>query len=291
MGCFPKLGFSQETLEVKVIQAQMSQGTQPCYVVEIPEMTLKEVQQNWIKKIQEGMKTKVATAGDELVLSNVVKTEISSDTISLYTLFIEKENRVVMHLFLQRDSVFFSPNEDKTNLASEKTDSGIKKYIRDFAVTQYKLGVSADLGAEQKILEELQKDLEDLEKDNENLEKDISSLENDIDETERSISELEKEIELKNQEILDHTVSMQTVRGELETKAAEDKKKDLDKEKKKLEKDRTQAKDDISEMKARIEKNEKTIEENLGLIEEKKLEISTQEEDVEKAQVLLDGIK
>jgi len=285
------LAFSQETIEVKVEKATMSQGIQTAYIVRIPLAILKDVQGNWVKRLQENIKTKVINVNDEYLLSNVVIGEITLDTLSIYSLFIEKEDGVVLNVFIRIDSVFFSPKEDKTQLAAEKIDNGIKNYIRRFAVDQYRIFSEKDLEAEQKILKGLQDEYDKLGKDNEKLKKDISSLENNIEKTEREIATLDQEIELKNKESLTHKTGMQALVLEDEKKAALSRDKEIEKEKNKLEKDRTGLKNDISDMKSDIDKNEKTIDDNIKLQEEKQKEIDFQKEEVEKAQVRLDGIK
>lgn len=285
------IAFSQESIEVKVEKATMSQGVQTAFIVNIPMAVIKDVQNNWIKRLQENIKTKVVNVNDELVLSKVVIGEITSDTISVYSMFIQKEEGVVMNVFVKLDSLFFAPADDKSSLADEKIDNGIKNYVRKFAVDQYRLFAEKDLEAEQKIQEGLQDEYDKLGKTNEKLTKDISSLENNIEKTEREIVDLEKEIELKNQEVLAHKTSMQTLVLEDEKKAAAAKDKDLEKEKSKLEKERTGLKDDISDMKSDIENNEKEIEKNTKLQEEKQQEIDLQKEEVAKAQARLDGIK
>jgi len=225
------IAFSQESIEVKVEKATMSQGVQTAFIVNIPMAVIKDVQNNWIKRLQENIKTKVVNVNDELVLSKVVIGEITSDTISVYSMFIQKEEGVVMNVFVKLDSLFFAPADDKSSLADEKIDNGIKNYVRKFAVDQYRLFAEKDLEAEQKIQEGLQDEYDKLGKTNEKLTKDISSLENNIEKTEREIVDLEKEIELKNQEVLAHKTSMQTLVLEDEKKAAAAKDKDLEKEK------------------------------------------------------------
>jgi predicted nucleic acid-binding Zn-ribbon protein len=283
--------FSQETIEVKVEEAVMSKGMQPGYVVNIPMAVLKDVQDDLIKRLQENNKTKVIDNKGELSMPNVVISEITKDTISIYTLLIEKEGGVVMNVFVEIENVFFSPSEDKTQLSAEKTDSGIKNYIRRFAVEQYRLFAEKDLEAEQKILEDLENEYEKLGKEIENLNKDIASLENNIEKTERNITSLDQEIELKSQEILTHKTSMQSLSSEIEKKAAQDKDKELVKEKNKLEKERLNSRNDISDMKADIEKNKKSIIDNEKLMEEKTEEINLQKGVVANAQKLLEGIK
>jgi len=283
--------FAQETIEVKCEKAVMSQGMQNAYSVNIPMGILKDVQTGWIKKLQENNKVKPVKINDEFVMPGILVSAITADTISIYSLFVEKENSVVMHVFMQIDSVFFSPNEDKTQLAAEKIDNGIKKYIRDFAVAQYRLFAQEDLEAEENILKNLENEHEKLGKQIEGFKKDISSLENGIEKTEREIASLDKEIELKNQQVLDHKTSMLSLSTDIEKDAAKDKEKDLEKEKNKLEKERMGKKNDISDMKSDIGKNEKNISENEKLMDEKLEEINKQKEEVSKAQALLTGIK
>ncbi len=283
--------FAQETIEVKCEKAVMSQGMQNAYSVNIPMGILKDVQTGWIKKLQENNKAKAVKINDEFVMPDILVSAVTADTISVYTLFIEKETSVTMHVFVQIDSVFFSPSEDKTHLASEKIDNGIKKYIRDFAVAQYRLSAQEDLEAEQKLQKDLEDEYEKLGKQIEGFKKDISSLENEIEKTEREIVTLDKEIELKNQQVLDHKTSMLSLSTDIEKDAAKDKEKELDKEKNKLEKERMGKKNDISDMKSDIEKNNKNISENEKLMQEKMEEINMQKEEVAKAQALMEGIK
>lgn len=282
---------SQELIEVKNTQAQMSKGMQTCYTVVIPQADLKTVQQNWLKMLQEDNKVKVQEAGQELILAGVVKPEFTFDTINIYSFLIQKDSVISLFAFIEIDSVFFAPKEDKTDLASDKIDNSIKNYLRSFAVDQYRLAVTNKLKEEQKILESLEDDLKKLEKEEENLGKDNATRENDIEEKEREVTDTDKDIEIKRQEILTHNASMLTVTGEVEKKAAKEKQKDLEKEKNQLEKDRSKAKDDISSYKSDIEKNNKAIEDGNKAQEEKIAEIEAQKLVVEQVQVKLDGIK
>jgi chromosome segregation ATPase len=288
---FPFSLSAQETIEVKNSTAQMSKGSQPVYSAEIPLASLKDVQAAWTRRLQENIKTKVTDNKGELTLANVVKTEITQDTISLYTILIEKEDRILMNVFLESDSVFFSPNNDKTALAAEKVDNSLRNYIRKFAVEQYRQAATLKLESEQDLLKTRQDELEKLVKEEENLKKENSSLENEIEKTEREITSLDQEIELKNQELNSHKTSMLSIVLEEEKKAAADKDKDLEKEKKKLEKERQGLRDDISGMKSEISGNNDEIEESEKAQEAKKDEITAQTTVVSEAQAYLNGIK
>jgi predicted nucleic acid-binding Zn-ribbon protein len=284
--------FSQEEIMVKNILAVMSKGTQNCYLVEIPQGDLDIIQMNWKKKLQEGGKLKVKEVNNELVFAGAVKTELTYDTVNIYTILIPKEDaRIVMNVFVEINDVFFSPKDDKTDLASDKIDNNIRNYLRSFAVDQYKLAVGHELQGHQEVLETLQNDLKKLIKDEENMTKENSSLENDIDKTEREISNIDKNIDLKNQEIISHSASVETLVMESDKKAAQAKQKDLEKEKNQLEKSRSKSKDDISSYKSKIKKNEKAIEDGKTLQEQKTTEINKQTEVVAQVQARLDGIK
>lgn len=282
---------SQEVIGVKNTQAQMSKGSQPCYVIEIPQADLKTVQQNWREKLQEGTIINVMEVNGELVLANCVKSEFTIDTINIYSLLIQKENKISMNVFVEIDTIFFAPKGDKADLASDKIDNNIKYYLHSFAVDQYKLAVADELEGQQKILKTKQNDLEKLEKDELNLKKDNSSLENDIDDSERKIIEIEKNIDMKFQEITTHNDYMKTVVLEADKIAAGDKQKQLEKEKKQMEKDWSRAKDDISSFKSKIEKNNKDIEHSKNLQQDKIAEITAQNEVITQVQTKLEGIK
>jgi chromosome segregation ATPase len=282
---------SQDILEVKNLQAQMSKGMQNCYSVEIPGAVLKTVQQNWVKKLQENIKVKVAENGLELVLARVVKTEIINDTISIYSLLIQKDTMVNIDIFVEIGSVFFSPKDDKTDLATDKIDNNIKNYLRSFAVEQYTIVVSNELEDQEKVLKTLENDLEKLEKTQENLEKDNSSLENDIEEKEREVKEIDGNIDSKNQELMKHNASMLAIVTETDKDAAKEKQKILEKEKKDLEKSRSKARDDISSYKSKIEKNNKAIEDCKNEQEVKAQEIEVQNQLVTTVKTKLNGIK
>jgi hypothetical protein len=282
---------SQVVIEVKTTKAQMSKGNQPCYVVQIPQAELKTVQQNWIKKLQEGNKSKVKELNQELVFIGAAKPELIADSINIYSILIQADSAIALNVFVEIDSAFFGPSEDKTLLANDKIDNDIKKYVRDFAVAQYRLAVEDELELEQKNLKTLENDLEKLEKEEDNLKKDNSSLENDIEDSEREINEIGRNITLKDQEIQTHNTSILSLSTDVEKKAAQEKQKQLEKEKKGLEKDQGKARDNISSCKSKIEKNEKAIKDSEEQQNLKKDEIASQTNVVDQVQVKLNGIK
>lgn len=282
---------AQENIEVSINPAQMSKGTQPCYSVTIPQAELKSVQQGWIKKLQENNKAKVKESGQELIFAGGLKAEIAPDSVNIYTLLVPTDSSVTLNLFIEIDSVFFSPKEDKTDLASDKTDNNIRVYVRSFAVDQYRLAVENELENEQKTLKTMQNDLEKLQKDEKNLKNDNVSLESEIESTEREITEIDQNILLKNQEIFEHNASTGKLALEADKKAALDKQKDLEKEKNQLEKSKAKAKEKVSDDKSEIKKNEKAITESEEQQALKQEEITKQNEVILKVQTKLNGIK
>lgn len=283
--------FAQEPIEIKNIQAQMSKGTQPCYVVNIPHAEIKSCQQDWIKKLQENNKIKIKEKNLELVMEGAMKSELTTDSVNIYSLMVPKDSLILLYLFLEIDSVFFSPKDDKTDLVSDKIDNSIKNYMRSFAVDQYKLVVNDELQDQQKMLKTLQNDLEKLEKNEKNMKKDSASFENDIEQKESDILELDANIEFISEELLNHNASMLTLSTDIEKDAAKDRKKELEKMKKDEEKSRSKAKNDIISYRSKIDKYTKDILEGKVKQEKKKQEISDQIAIVNSIQTKLDGIK
>jgi hypothetical protein len=285
------LSYAQDTIRVTNSDAQMSRGMQSCYLVEIPQADLKSVEVGWIKKLQENIKVKVEETGPELILHHAVKSEISSDTLSIYSLIIQHENHISIHAFLEFDSVFFTPKKDETDLASMKLNQNIINYLRSFAVEQYREAVADELKEEEKILKSLENDLKKLEKDEENMIKDNASLENDIEEKERDVAELEQMIETTNNELTKHNVSMLSLEDDEAKDAAKDKQKELEKMKKDYEKSWSKAKDNISSYEAKIERNNQDIEESEEQQEAKRAEIEAQQGVIMQVQEKLDGMR
>jgi len=283
--------FAQEPIEVKNIRAQMSKGTQPCYVVNIPHAEIKSCQKDWIKKLRENNKIKIKEINLELVMEGALKSELTTDSVNIYSLMVPKDSLISLYLFLEIDSVFFSPKEDKTDLVSDKIDNSIKNYMRSFAVDQYNLVVSDELEDQQKMLKTLQNDLEKLVKDEENMKKDSASLENDIEQKERDIKELDANIEFISQELLKHNASMLTLSTDIEKDVAKDRKKELEKMKKDEEKSRSKTQNDIISYRSKIEKHAKDILKGEEMQEKKKQEISDQNTIINSVQTKLDGMK
>ncbi|HNQ83729.1 MAG TPA: hypothetical protein PKM34_08805 [Bacteroidales bacterium] len=282
---------SQENIIVQIGESSMSKGLQTCYSVRIPQAEIKAVQQGWIKHLQEDNKAKVKEIGHELHFSGGLKTEIFPDTISLYSLLIATDSAINLNVFLEIDSVFFTPNSDKTDLASDKIDNSLRNYIRNFAVDQYRIAVEDELKAAEKVLKDLQNDLEKLQKDEKNLLNDNVKMENEIESTELELTQFDNSLAIKNQEIIDHNARMQNIALETEKEAAKAKQKELEKEKNQLEKSRGKAKELISDNKSQIEKNKKAIKQSQEDQDLKQQDITKQNNLIMVVQNKLKGIK
>jgi len=282
---------AQDTINVVQNHAQMSKGMQSCYSVDIMRGDIKNVEVNWVKKLQENIKVKVQETGPEFILNKVVKEEITHDTITIYSLFIQSPDKITIHAFFEIDSLFFGPSDDPADLAHNKINANIIHYMRSFAAEQYRLVVADELKEQEKILKTMESDLKKMQKEEENMKKDNSSMENDIKDKERQIKEDEANIDMVNQELMKHNASMLTLTLETEKDAAKDRQKELEKQKKDYEKSRSRAQDDISSNKNKIEKNIDAIEESEKLQAAKEEEIIQQQEVIKQVQAKLDGIR
>lgn len=281
----------QEKIEVRTTLAKMSKGEQPGYVVDIPQSSLKKVQQNWMRKIQEGNAIKIKSSGQELVLLSAVKREFMPDTVNIYSIFIDRGNMISLYFFLEKDSVFFAPSEDKTLLSAEKTDHSIRNYLREFATAQYKMAVEVELSREKGTLKDLEDDMKNLQGKEDKIKRAIDDKVNAIELAERKVADKDLEIEMKNQEIITLSLSMQQINSITEREAAMDKKKELEKDKKSMDKERLRLKRQISGYHTGIARNNRSISELQGKQAQKQQQIVARQAIVAGVQEKLANIK
>ena len=260
--CLAFFAFSQEAIEVQITTAQMSEGRQPGYHVEIPKAELKTTQRNWVKKLQENIKVKVKKVDHEWVLAQAVKNELTKDTLSVYTIFIQKDDKIHMKVFIKIDDVFFSPDDDETKLSRHKTDNNIKSYIRNFALEEYKLIAGNHLQAAERSLKSAENELNRLIREKDYLIRSGSSIKRSIDSYERRLFDTNRQIFNKQKEIIDQQVYMRKLVNENERRAAVEKLRRLERQKYNLEKNRETYARNLAGARKKLDNNINKLNEN-----------------------------
>ncbi|NOX47205.1 MAG: hypothetical protein GXO89_09540 [Chlorobi bacterium] len=286
------ISHAQINIEVDELEANMSKGLQPAFVVEIPQAEDDVVIKTWSKYIRVDTKSKVRNEGEEIFILGTNIEKIHKGPINIYSYVFKKDSTEKLVAFFEIDSVFFSKDEASNSIENEKTYHGIKNFVRDFALGKYREAVALELKAEQKKLKDLTHDLEKLEKDNVSYQKEIKGKEQDILNAESEIGSMETaktrmSEEIENQKLKVSSLSEDVVLQDM----AKKKLKEQEKGKKGISKDIGKKQKNIVSYQSNIKEFNRLIEDNQEKQEAKLKEIEGQEDVIEKVTSKLQGIK
>lgn len=287
---FSTQAFSQEKIEIREDNVDMSMGNKPAYIVMIPQANMKDVLKSWTKKIKQNTKAKVEKNGAEHSIKGTLITEIYSDPINIYSAVIQVDSAVKLISLFEVDSIFFTPGVQDSHIDNERTYQGIKNFVYGFALEEYKNAVSNELELEGKNLKNLANQLEKLEKQNTNYHKTIASNEQNILKSESEISLLGKQQE-RNLDDIDKNRSNVSSASKDEEKGAKKILKESEKEKKSIENKLEKEKKRIIDYNSKISENTRLAEENLIAQVAKKEEIEIQKGIVDIVTKKLSNIK
>jgi hypothetical protein len=288
------IGSLNAQIDIEIIEQEMtmSKGTQPAYIVEIPQAERKNIEKSWTKYIRQDTKSKVETEGEEIFIIGTMISKISNEPINIYSAVIEMDSTVKVISLFEIDSVFFSLPEGNKDINLEKTYHGIKNFLKDFVIDEYREAVMDELKEEELILKTLLKEMIAMEKNNVSFQKEIKELELKIKGSEEDIASLESEKARKMTEIESKKLSINSLSGdEILQDEAKKHLKLLEKEKKGIEKDIEKEHKNIVSYESGIIENNRSIERNLLNQDAKLKEISEQELVVESVTNKLEEIK
>ncbi len=287
---FSSQAFSQEKIEIREDNVDMSMGNKPAYIVMIPQANMKDVLKSWTKKIKQNTKAKVEQNGAEHSIKGTLITEIYSDPINIYSAVIQVDSSVKLISLFEVDSIFFTPGVQDSHIDNERTYQGIKNFIYGFALEEYKNAVSDELKLEGNNLKNLANELEKLEKQNTNYHKTIASNELNIKNSESEIILLEKQHERHLNEV-DLNRSNLSSASKDEEKGAKKILKESEKDKKSIENKLEKEKKRIIDYNSKISELTRLAEENLIAQVAKKEDIELQKGFVDKVTQKLSNIK
>jgi len=180
--------FAQVDIKVEEQSLGMSKGTQPAFVVTIPQVELKDVESNFKKYIKKGTKGKVEEISSEIILFGATNNKISPLVFDMYTRITQSSNGVVISTWLSEGEGFVSSQTAPSKAVA------FKQYIRAFAVDEYKEAVKEEVKEEEKKLKDEQKKLEDFQKDQKKAESNIEDHRAEIASREKKIVDEQKNI-------------------------------------------------------------------------------------------------
>ncbi len=123
----------------------MSRGIQVAYIVHIPNVTLKDTEQNWKKLFSRKTSSPINIQNNEIQIKKVVLKNITDKPINIYSILVKPQtNEVKLISFFEIDSTFFTPFKTQT-IEDEKIHFGIQNLLTDFVSNQYYSSLKKEL--------------------------------------------------------------------------------------------------------------------------------------------------
>jgi hypothetical protein len=166
---FSITAFAQKNITVDEAPRPMSKDSQFSYLVEIPQAKVKQVEKDWLKYISIKSKGKATVVNGENLQTEAVYKNISPNPFNVYSKLVETTDGVNLTVWLTDNNAAFI---SKTPNSIE--DLAVQKYVRDFAVQEYKLAVEEELKMERNKLNDIEKQQASLIKDEEKSNKKIN---------------------------------------------------------------------------------------------------------------------
>lgn len=199
LSIFVVTAFAQTQITVTQTQQPMqSDPQQVSFATSIPQSNLKEASKNWQKYLSDGAKGKRVVVNGDNLQTGAVNKNISSNPFDVYSKLRETNEGVLLTVWFPQNSSLFTAKEQLTGV-----NQGMNKYIRDFAVQEYKRVVQIELKREQDKLKNLEADFARL----------IKSEEKSI----KTVSENDRTTTRANQAITTNNADIQTSATKIST--------------------------------------------------------------------------
>ncbi|MFN8300569.1 MAG: hypothetical protein U0T75_15820 [Chitinophagales bacterium] len=281
-------GKAQSALTVQDTVRPFLKGNLPAYQVDIPETKGKEIDKTWSNYLKKLSKEKSRSEGDELIVGGVLVKNISPNPLTVYSKTLETQNGVRLTAAFELDSLhFISP---RTNADQ---DLAAKKFLRDYAVLQYRAVAEKQLADEQDRLKELKNKLDGFIKKEEKAVKSIEEKKRSIGRNQDAIKSNEADLKVKNEALegQKRTVEAAKTNTPEALKAEEKKLKEQESERNKLIKTGEKLHGDIDDWNADIRAAERDIDEARQNQKVTNDQIDKQKKAVNQAEDKVKGIK
>jgi predicted nucleic acid-binding Zn-ribbon protein len=289
MAIAPIAVFAQVNIAVEESDRLFSKGTQPSFLVEIPENKLKDVERDWMKYLNTNSAKgfKPETVNGEIIMRGAQNKNVSPAPFVVYSKLLETATGVRLTAWMSdNDSVFISKA-----LGNDK-DIAANKYVRDFAVQQYREVVKRELGREEDKLKKLESELKGLINDEDKSKKKINANDREIERNRRQIAINKSDEARKVEQINTQKTVVDNTRQAYGDTNKEAKKAlaDLEKERKKIEGSSEKLNKEIDNLQQQIRDEERNITQSQQSQREKTAEIEKQKTVISQVEAKLKGI-
>jgi len=274
-----------EPIVLTSVTTAMSKGENPGIQLDIPEVTVDDVQRDLERRIKNKTKSKFVKSGNETAIQETIIKEISDTPLNFFVKVMPLDSGSRIISFAEDQGAFITESADADKYAR------FKSFVRDFGVEAYREKVADQIKLQEKALSDLEGDLNKLKKQNEKMHTDIRDNEAAIVNSEVDIKANVKQQELKDDDIIKQK-SVVSSTTDKETRKLENKKlNDLEKEKDKFRNEINSFNKKIVKSRANIENLEDEIELNLQEQELVKEKITAQRSLVKGLEGKLEKIK
>jgi chromosome segregation ATPase len=189
---------AQKPISVSEDTVSFGKSTMPALTVNIPEVKYETTLKSWTKELQSGTKSKLVTENNQMTIFGAKIKDVSPNPINVYSKMSNRDSSVIL-------TVAFELKKDQyIERSSSETDlNNAKKYLKEFARSEY-LDVAKDQAdAQDKKLHDLQKQLSSLERDKSRLQKDIESANSTITSENQNLTVQQNELDAVSQELVE----------------------------------------------------------------------------------------
>lgn len=271
-------------IEVIDVTKVLSLGKQNGLKMNIYQATKKQVEKDWTNTIRVNTKSKVENINNELFIIQTNIKAISPNPVNIYSVINEYPDYVELNAFVEVDGKFISSNTHETEYL------GARKFLRDFGIACYKDAVKEELGTEESTLKGLEKEFKKLVGENDKLYKDISQEERSIEVNKKEIQTNELDQRRTRGLIEQQKSQLAKLRSEEQKKEAEKVLKNFESDLTKLQKQHESLHKDIDKSEAKIRGYQRSIKSNENDMARKQVEIEGQKKVVYQVEKKLQSI-
>jgi len=282
--------FAQVNIVVEETDREFSRGTKPAFVVEIPENKLKDVERDWVKYLNTNSAKgfKPETVNGEVIMRGAQNKNLSPSPVVVYSRLLETPAGVRLTAWLSLDDSTFISKATGTDI-----DIAANKYVRDFAVEQYKEVVKRELGREVDKLKKMEGELKGFVSDEDKAKKKINANDREIERNRSQIAINRGDETRKNEQISTQKAVVDNTRQAYGNTNKEAKKAldDLEKERKKIQSSSEKLNKEIDNLQKEIREEERKITQSQQAQSQKSDEIEAQKRVVRATEDKLNGIR
>jgi len=187
---------AQNALEVQTEAQPTAPNAQAIFFVDIPQAKQADVEKDWLKYVGKRSKGRSSDNNGQHIQLGAVNKNISAEPFDVNSKVVGTPGGVRLSAWLTRNNFPFIEKESVIG-----QDLAVKKYLRDFAVDQYRCAVKDELKAEQSMLKGMEKSLRALEKSGDRSGRTVSSNERSKERTGKAMETSKTDIEQKSARI------------------------------------------------------------------------------------------